>query len=642
MKEMLNNLKQLADSLLSSLKLHYEIANKLDINRKELVIYEEVTSIVENIIKKVSSVGKNQTTIAINYLRQFYQHFNNFYNNLPYRNREQTIIGQINKNIEIDKHKKIIKNSLNNLRSQFEQLKFNLDFFIKLDFFSNNIVVIGANGSGKTSLANILRRYLGNNGIVISAQRILRIPNFNSIPNPSQTLNQLKQSQTQDKTAKSEQSYSILHNEFIIVLQHLLADNIAKEHEYVERARKYGTKGDKIPEPPLTNLEKTFQIWKELIGHRSIRTKDGINIVVETPEGETYPAIQMSDGEKVVLYLVAQILQAPENGFIVIDEPEMHLHKAILYKLWDVLEKEREDCIFIYLTHDLDFAVSRTTAKKVWIKSYTPPDKFEIEDVPSNEIPENLMMELLGSRKTILFCEGKRGSIDEKIYKILFPNFTIIPVEGCTSVINYTKAYNKVPNTYSKAIGIIDRDFRSQEEIEDLKQNNIFVLDFAEIENLFLLEDFLELVGEKWDVSNTKQSIDNIKEKIIEELKKQKEMQISRYVTAKLNFYFSNSSIEKANNIAEVKERYKKFISQVDIDKWCREREEHINRIILKKDYLEAIKIFNNKGLKQKVNEEFKIKDFLERAINFLNTSDEAKDILHSVFPKEVLNEHNC
>ena len=323
---MLNNFKLLANSLLSSLKLHYEIANKLNINREELTIYKEITSIVEDIIEKVDSVRENQTTMAINYLRQFYQHFNNFYNNLPYRNREQNIIEQINKNIEIDRHKKIIENSLNNLRSQFEQLKFNLDFFIKLDFFSNNIVVIGANGSGKTSLANILKGHLGNNGIVISAQRILRIPNFNSIPNPSQTLNQLKQSQTQDKTAKSEQSYSILHNEFVIVLQHLLADNIAKEHEYVERARKYGTKGDKIPEPPLTNLEKTFQIWRELIGHRSIRTKDGINIVVETPERGTYPAIQMSDGEKVVLYLVAQVLQAPENGFIVIDEPEMHLH----------------------------------------------------------------------------------------------------------------------------------------------------------------------------------------------------------------------------------------------------------------------------------------------------------------------------
>ena len=262
-------------------------------------------------------------------------------------------------------------------------------------------------------------------------------------------------------------------------------------------------------------------------------------------------------------------------------------------------------------------------------------------DVPSNEIPENLMMELLGSRKTILFCEGKRGSIDEKIYKILFPNFTIIPVESCTSVINYTKAYNKVPNTYSKAIGIIDRDFRSQEEIEDLKQNNIFVLDFAEIENLFLLEDFLELAGKKWDVLNIKQSINNIKRKVIEELGKQKEMQISRYITAKLNYYFSNSSIEKANNITEVKERYEKFISQVDIDKWYSEREEHIDRIILEEDYLKAIKIFNNKGLKQKVNEEFKIKNFLERAINLLNALDEAKEILYSVFPEEVLSEHN-
>ncbi|GHV17087.1 hypothetical protein FACS1894169_11730 [Bacteroidia bacterium] len=83
--------------------------------------------------------------------------------------------------------------------------------------------------------------------------------------------------------------------------------------------------------------------------------KDGVNV---------YQPIQMSDGEKVLLFLIAQVLQAPKDGFIVVDEPEMYLHKTILKKLWDRLEKERPDCLFIYLTHDLDFATSGKSSER--------------------------------------------------------------------------------------------------------------------------------------------------------------------------------------------------------------------------------------------------------------------------------------
>jgi len=44
--------------------------------------------------------------------------------------------------------------------------------------------------------------------------------------------------------------------------------------------------------------------------------------------------------------------------------------------------------------------------------------------------------------------------------------------------------------------------------------------------------------------------------------------------------------------------------------------------------------------LRQIVNEEFKIKDFINRAITFLNKSDKGKNILYSVFPQELIEKH--
>src|SRR5690606_32503484 len=128
------------------------------------------------------------------------------------------------------------------------------------------------------------------------------------------------------------------------------------------------------------------------------------------------------------------------------------------------------------------------TAKKVWIKNFNFPNNWDIENIPDNELPENLLLELLGSRKNILFCEGKKGSIDEKIYNVLFPNFTITPVESCFDVINYTKSFNKLPNMTTKAFGLIDSDHHGNERLKALEPANIFSFSMTEPENLFLDE----------------------------------------------------------------------------------------------------------------------------------------------------------
>lgn len=96
--------------------------------------------------------------------------------------------------------------------------------------------------------------------------------------------------------------------------------------------------------------------------------------------------------------LGGRIMLAPKNGLIIVDEPEMYLHRTVIDKLWNRLEKERGDCIFIYMTHDLQFATSRIGVKS-WIKSYEYPSTWDIQVIDENEIPEQLLMELLGSCK---------------------------------------------------------------------------------------------------------------------------------------------------------------------------------------------------------------------------------------------------
>ena len=622
----------LKSQILTSIQKHIEICRILKIDEIKINTLKESKQICESVFSTIE-----QNDIKDNYLIQLLSNLENLNKHLVFNNyQDSSFLSNINTH---KSHKITFDASYLNYKSQVDRLKFNIIFFKELNFLSCNIVAIGANGSGKSSLANHLKKYLQNNGVVISAQRVLKIPEFDQVKNPTNTQSRLKKYQQEDKTYKYARSYSTLHDEFSIVLQNLIADNIVLNNEFKRKAIEELEEGKEISNPPISNLDKIFSIWNALIEHREIESLDGINIIVKSQDNEQYPAIMLSDGEKVILYLIAQILQAPQDGFIIVDEPEMHLHKTILKKLWDTLEKERNDCIFIYLTHDLEFASSRNTAKKVWIKSYNHPNNWEIENIPSDELPEKLLLELLGSRKTVLFCEGEKGSIDEQVFNILFHNFTIMPVSGCTSVINYTRAYNKLKNTHSKACGIIDSDFHEHIEIEALKKDNIFSFNVAEVENLLLDENFLRMLS--LQLLKDESIIENIKEEILEKFKNDKDLQISNFISSKINYFYRASHIKKGNTLNEVKQNYNDFNKQIQIDNWYKIRDRLIDKIIEEKNYTKSILLYNNKGLKRIIHKHFNSSVFLENAIRFLNKDDSAKKILIKHFPEELIKKHD-
>lgn len=539
-------------------------------------------------------------------------------------------------------HKDFYKININKGLVEFERhikvASFNLNMFIKFNFFSDNIVAIGANGSGKSTLSAKLKEYLPKSAMTISAQKFLIIPVFKNITNPNDTIKDLHVSQFYEKSTRfkldSNESYSpeanAIKDEFKVLLNNLLSENNTLNNRYVRSVR-----NGELCELPTSKLTNTIEIWNSLIEHRILECADGININLKALNSEKiYPAYQMSDGEKVVLYYIAHVLQAPQDGFIIVDEPEMYLHKTLLSKLWDILETEREDCIFVYLTHDLEFATSRNTAKKIWIKSFNHPDKWEIENIPSNELPEALLLKLLGSRKRILFCESESGKIDEKIYNLLLPNFTITPVKTCFDVINYTKAFNELPNRTAEAFGLIDSDHHDPDRLLSLQAQNVFSLNVSEVENLLFDEGFLSDFSRQLmcdgDVVST------IKSEVIEKLSNTKELQVANYISAKINYYFKSSHVSKGNTREDVKKHYSRFTDNISIDDWHDTRETELQNIIDSKDYDRALCIINDKGLKTIANRNFNIGNFQEKALSYLQFNHSSHQHLLKHLPSEL------
>lgn len=213
-------------------------------------------------------------------------------------------------------------------------------------------------------------------------------------------------------------------------------------------------------------------------------------------------------------------------------------------------------------------------------------------------------------------------------------SYTATPVETCKDVMNFTRAFNRIPNTVAKAYGIIDRDFRSEEQLEKLKQQNVFSYDVAEIENLFLLPDviagFAKYKQEQCD-------IEEIKTRILIKFEQDKQSQISQYVSSAINAYFKSSHISVGNKKEEVEQNFQKFISEVNINKLFNERESYINDVIANKKYEKAIMLYNNKGLHSVIEKYFNMGDYRHRALDYLRGTKEIESIKR-IFPDQLWN----
>ena len=116
--------------------------------------------------------------------------------------------------------------------------------------------------------------------------------------------------------------------------------------------------------------------------------------------------------------------------------------------------------MIVYITHDLGFAATRTTATKIWVKDYPRQNVWDWQEVKATEhFPESMLLRILGSRRPILFVEGDLSSLDIAIYRALFPGRLVIPRSSCASVIESTASLISLTQLHhTNAYGIIDRD----------------------------------------------------------------------------------------------------------------------------------------------------------------------------------------
>ena len=478
-----------------------------------------------------------------------------------------------------------------------------------IDHECNALVIVGANGSGKSRLGIYIEDKNANSHR-ISAQRSLvfkeHISVGSSVNAKTHSLygpllgkntkpDYLSKLQHQRRTRWGGRPESHLLEDFNPLLSLLVTLQDQRNEQFTEDFKLGKIRpGEEVPSSPL---DRSLRVWQQVMPQRTLKLSEKRLLASRVGSERKYSGLLMSDGERVAFYLIAQAICAPVNSLLIIDEPEIHLHKAIQSQLWDAVEAERSDCTFVYITHDLEFAVSRARADIIWVREFDG-ENWNWENVNRVDgFPKELTLEILGSRQPVLFVEGTRDSIDTLLYSRIYSEFHIIAREGCTKVIESTIALREAEGFHTQsAMGVIDRDFRADEMIVGLEKDGVYVTPVAEAENVFCLPCVVKAAAKHWR-RNESEELSKAASAAFNFLQHQLDNQIKARAAQEIRHALSQFSSKRISSRNEFEQAIDDFKDQIDPGAFYDDAEQKYQSVIATQDYEGLLRLFNNKGL---------------------------------------------
>lgn len=159
------------------------------------------------------------------------------------------------------------------------------------------IVIIGANGSGKSRFANKLIDDLGQKAFRISALEALYGKRRLSTVPSVDTLFEQAGLHDQDGSQFEHILALLMHDEMVNLIGYKLA--LA---ERPERARLRPTR-----------LDRVINLWQEVFPGNRVLIESGKVLFARGLDNSAYSAVRLSDGERAVLFYAGAILYAPAN-----------------------------------------------------------------------------------------------------------------------------------------------------------------------------------------------------------------------------------------------------------------------------------------------------------------------------------------
>ncbi|MBR5030388.1 MAG: DUF4435 domain-containing protein [Muribaculaceae bacterium] len=453
---------------------------------------------------------------------------------------------------------------------------------------ARQVTIIGANGAGKTRFVNKLIEQCGDQAYRVSALRAL-------FP--------VEQEEQQFKGSISERFDKLNHNmhqvvntsksefdklTFVMLIDEFRSLMNFKAHQLMNEEMEF----------PKTKLDKVVKMWQEVFPKNKILRENGKILFSTEGQSDKYTSLRLSDGEKAVLYYLGAVLYAMDDAVIFVDDPETFIHPSIMHTLWNVIEEMRPDCTFVYSTHDIDFANSRIDNKCIWVKDFNPEKltwDYEVLS-SSNNLSDSLYIDLLGTRKPVLFVEGdEEHSIDSRLYALIFPEYTIKPLGSCNKVIESVRSFNGLEGLHHlDSWGIVDRDRRDDKEVEYLRKRKILVPNVAEIENILMLEGVIRAVA-RYRHKNDDDVFASASRAVIKNFDNEVKQQALMHTRHRVKHDIEMRVDMKFRNISALEDHMIDLVNEINprgiYEMLCREFHVYVQ----KKNYNEVLRVYNQK-----------------------------------------------
>ncbi len=364
-------------------------------------------------------------------------------------------------------------------------------------------VLLGANGAGKSKILTAIRNQPVafqppvRSVVYVEGGRVVSLPSDLKINrNTIDTHGTYDQALSQHKS-KRQKGFAKRIVDALFALERKSEQDKSTHSDAVEAWQNGGCPGAS-PRRAEPEVDQLFRLFHEIFPAIEL-SLDREKMLKATKRGQTYPAPQMSDGERQVFGLLADIaMLAGRESLIVVDEPELNLNALLADDLWTTLETEFPDAVFVYGTHSLQFAM-RPQVDRIVVLASDGAESVELNDV--SQLDPSRLRAFLGAAPALLAAsravgvEGTDKSFDKVFFRWIVGDdkVEVVPLGGSEEVRAATTG-SGIWDRLAKGVviaGVVDRDFKSDELIQQLDGKACVVLEHHEAESFLCAPDLL-------------------------------------------------------------------------------------------------------------------------------------------------------
>ena len=178
-------------------------------------------------------------------------------------------------------------------------------------------------------------------------------------------------------------------------------------------------------------------------------------VIKYVQDGQTLDFGSLSSGEREVVTVVFDfLLRSPQDCIVVFDEPELHLHPELSYRLLRTLQDVGERNQFIFCTHSPEIITASLEQSVIFVGPSKGAGVNQALPVRENDKFLDVMRTLgqsigvISLGKRIVLIEGTRDSLDKEVYGSIigaqYPEIVLVPVGGKDTAVSFQRATETV------------------------------------------------------------------------------------------------------------------------------------------------------------------------------------------------------